>query len=67
MNHNYTKVCSKCNSNDIKYGKQHGHANVIGKGFSSSLIHYYVCGKCGYVVDQFVDKPNKMKNIRIEL
>ncbi|XMB86538.1 hypothetical protein RJG79_01785 [Mycoplasmatota bacterium WC44] len=63
MIHNYTKVCSKCNSNEIKYGKQDGYAAVVSSGFRSSKIHYYVCGRCGYVVDQFIDKPEKMKDI----
>ena len=66
MNHKYTRVCPKCNSNDIKYGKQGGYANVTGKGVRSSMIHYYVCGQCGYVVDQFIDKPNKMKEVELK-
>lgn len=64
--HNYTKTCPKCESTNIKYGKQDGYAVVQGKGlFSTSRIHLYICGRCGYVVDQFVDRPDKMKDIEL--
>jgi len=64
MEHNYTRVCPKCNSSEIRLGKQQGYAVLNGGGFKSSTISYYLCGKCGYVVDQFVDRPEKMKVIK---
>lgn len=64
MEHNYTKVCPKCNSTDIRTGKQQGYAVISNGGFKTSKVIYYLCGNCGYVVDQFIERPDKMKEIK---
>lgn len=63
MEHNYTKVCPKCNSNDIRQGKQEGYSALIAGFAKSSRVTYYLCGNCGYVVDQFVNQPEKFKPV----
>lgn len=60
--HNYTKECPKCSSTDIRKGKQEGYANLIAGLFKSSKVNVYLCGKCGYIVDEFVEQPEKFKS-----
>ncbi|MGO0059872.1 transcription initiation factor TFIIIB [Brevibacillus fluminis] len=56
--------CPKCGSRELGKGKQSGYAAVVPQdGFfriGASIIHV-ICTECGYIVESYVDKPQKFK------
>lgn len=61
-------TCPKCDSHEIGEGKHANMARMIPvaqfgvvKGASGSDIRYRVCTECGYIVEGYVEKPEKFK------
>lgn len=56
--------CPKCGGKEIGKGRQTGDALVTPiKGlfkFGTPVI-YYICLKCGFIVESYVEDPSKFK------
>lgn len=54
--------CPKCGCSELGKGKQSGYAAVVPlDGFfrmGASIIHV-ICTECGYIVESYVDKPQR--------
>ncbi len=61
-----TKVteCPKCGGKELGKGKQHsGYAamypsNKFSFGYG---VEYIICTECGFIIESFVEKPEKFK------
>ena len=56
--------CPRCGGKDLGKGKQSGYAvlnpfkKILGMG---STVIYILCTDCGYIIDQYVEKPARFK------
>lgn len=58
------KTCPKCGGTDIKTGIQKGHSNIIPEKSvmkMGSQVKHYICTNCGYILESYVEKPEKFK------
>ena len=56
--------CPKCGGTEMGKGKNSGYSVIYpeGKVFGTgSDIEYILCTSCGFVVEQYVKKPEKFK------
>ena len=62
-----TRICPKCNSNDIVridgYADPNGHGNCLMTGatiFSAVNVNRYICCHCGYT-EEWIDREDLEK------
>ena len=55
--------CPKCGSQELGKGKQSGYAlmSPVSKVSFGSGIEYLLCTDCGYIIESYVNSPEKFK------
>ncbi|WP_147532914.1 transcription initiation factor TFIIIB [Bacillus marasmi] len=55
--------CPKCRSKELGLGKHSGYAvmSPVNKMSLGSNIEYVICTNCGYIIESYVQKPEKFK------
>ncbi len=56
-------TCPKCSGKEIGVGNQSGYAVMYpdNKMSLGSKIKYLICVECGFIIESYVEKPEKFK------
>lgn len=59
----HASECPKCGSVELGKGKHRGYAvmSPVNKLSFGSDVGYMLCTDCGYIIEAYVEKPDKFK------
>ena len=63
MNNSNIKECPKCGETELGIGKHSGYSAMapLNKVSFGSNVEYLICTSCGYIIEGYVQKPEKFK------